>query len=121
MTPQFVARAQAFGKAVAQVQLLDMLDPKHRDTDWVWSEFPAHAAKWAAACSWLAFPEAEWKLWEGEIRDVAGRAAESEVLSIFEESKLLEWMPAKKKFVGGYDERRAENALARARRLREAP
>jgi hypothetical protein len=30
MTPQFVARAQAFGKAVAQVQLLDMLDPKHR-------------------------------------------------------------------------------------------
>lgn len=86
-------RAQAVGEAVANNQFVVMLNPKYRGEAFRWEEFVPFAVRWAKVSCWQSFTDAEWKRWENEIVEAAGKSAEYAAKRILDESGLLQWWP----------------------------
>ena len=86
-------RAQAVGEAVANHQFVCMLNPEHRGEAFRWEEIVPFAVRWAKVSCWQSFTDAEWKRWENEIVEAAGKSAEYAAKRILQESGLLQWWP----------------------------
>jgi hypothetical protein len=70
-----------------------MLNPEHRGEAFRWEEFVPFAVRWAKVSCWQSFTDAEWKRWENEIVEAAGKSAEYAAKRILQESGLLQWWP----------------------------
>jgi len=90
---KILPRAQAIGEAVANHWFVTMLNPKYRGDNFKWEGFIEFAVQWAKVSCWQSFTDAEWKRWEKEIVNAAGKSAEYAAKRILNESGLLEWWP----------------------------
>lgn len=90
---KILPRAQAIGEAVAYGQFTFMLNPKYRGDGFKWENFVPFAVRWAEVTCWQSFTDAEWKRWEKEIKEAAGKSAKYAAERILDESGLLEWWP----------------------------
>jgi len=98
---KILPRAQAIGEAVANHWFVTMLNPKYRGDNFKWEGFIEFAVQWAKVSCWQPFTDAEWKRWEKEIVDAAGKSAEYAAKRILNESGLLEWWPDPTRAAGG--------------------
>lgn len=84
-------RASAHGEAVASHWFATMLNPKYRGSAWSWPNFPIFAENHARATVWQNFSELEWREWEPELREAAGRSAAAAAQRLVHESGILDW------------------------------
>ena len=86
-------KAERIGESVAHEQFILMLNPRFRHKDFEWEEFVPIAVGWAKVSCWQSFADSEWKQWEKEIKEAAGKSAEYAAKRILKTSGLLEWWP----------------------------
>lgn len=86
-------KAERIGEAIAYGQFTMLLNPKYRGDGFKWEGFVPFAVRWAKVSCWQSFTDAEWKRWEKEIKEAAGKSAEYAAKRILDESGLLEWWP----------------------------
>lgn len=90
---KILPRAQAHGYAVANHEFACMLNPKYRGPNWTWDKFVPRCIEQAEVTVWQSFTDREWKRWEKEIVEAAGKSAEHAAEEVIRTSGLLEWWP----------------------------
>ena len=90
---KILPRAQLYGEAAAHHEFVVMLNPKYRGSNFKWEGFVALAVQRAEVSCWQSFTDREWKRWEKDIVEAAGKSAKHTAERLLKESGLLEWWP----------------------------
>jgi len=90
---KILPRAQAHGVAVANHEFASMLNPLYRGPNWTWGKFVPRCGEKAECTVWQAFSDRDWKRWEKEIVEAAGKSGRHAAEEVLRTSGLLEWWP----------------------------
>jgi len=90
---KILPRAQAHGVWVAHHEFVTMLNPLYRGPNWTWDKFVPRCVGQAEVTVWSSFSARDFKKWEKEITEAAGKSAKWSAEEILRDSGLLQWWP----------------------------